>query len=322
MSKKLRATALLFSMILTSCNSASPVSGGGGVGDLQQRQIPAVPVPMPPYPNLVGIPADLSANTGEYLFDESINRTDGFGIYQADPRLKDLFSAQGVSELCWPTSLANAMAFQKLWRSESFPSLKLTVNPGEGDYTQQVRSFADFCHTDHNAGTTITNAADCIRRFYAESGYPGGWAFLIGPESQADPTTARQHPENRREVSVDDLRAHVGNDEGVILELYYEKYDPQAKKWTETNGHYVMVVGYDYDRAWGSDRIDLKIVNPDIDYSENSPEFRFDTVSMLKVTPDAGVAYPAGAGYFLDGTGFRGIDTRGFVRHLVVFLAK
>ncbi len=67
--------------------------------------------------------------TGPELYDESINFAPQFSVWQIDPRLSDLFGSQGQSELCWPTSLAHRMAYDKFWRQPSFPDIKLVTDP-------------------------------------------------------------------------------------------------------------------------------------------------------------------------------------------------
>lgn len=278
--------------------------------------------PASPSPNPSGIPVRWNPTPSTYLFDESLNFAPGFSVNQFDPRLSDLFDpVTHESMLCWPTSMANAMAYYKLWNTPPSSQLPLVSDPLTQDYTQQVREFAKLCHTDAAQGTNIYDALSCVRSFLQSGGIANPWAYLIGEYAQ-DAPPGEPLSNYQKQLSMQDIRAALKAGQGVILEIKWYRYDPTKKTWSTNAGHYVWVVGYDYDSSWGDDHMILKIVNPEIDYmSKTDPSNRWDTISILKIPQKPGEIYPPETGYLLDGLAFKSVQNsaKAFTRHILTF---
>lgn len=323
-SAKLLATVCAFGAIWSGCNSTAG-SAAGPASDAAPSTAPTVsptPVasPTPTYP------ANDGTTTSTYLFDESVNFEPGFSVFQGDSKLSDLFSSSGQSNLCVPTTIANIMAFQTMWRKPNFPDLKLVQTPGQGDYTEQVRYFAELCKTDVNYGTNMVSALQCIRQFYEDSGYKNGWAYGIGYVSDSD-ATSKAHWGGHKDLMIADLRYYLSHQVGVLMDVQWDSYDGSGNSWTtDDTGHAFWLAGYDYDKNpgddWGEDQIMLDIVNPDIDYSANTIQNRYDPVLMTRFQRAPGVRYPTGSNYVVEGVGFRGVLKRGFVKSVLVFLPE
>jgi hypothetical protein len=279
---------------------------------------------------VLGSQTSFASNSGEAdTYDESVDNAPPFSLNQNDPALSDLFNpANQKSGLCVPTTLANIVADQSVWRTPNFSHLQLTQTPEQGDYTQQVRYFAQQCHTDPVNGTIINNAASCIRQFYRNSGYQNGWAYLIGIEEFTDPqSVAFWH--GPRPLTIDDIRYYVSNHVGVLMDIFWEQqqqnptaFGPQGNNWVRKGGHTFMVAGYDYDFEWGPNQINLKVVNPEVTYASDDPSNHFDEITMTTAANTPGVSFPPGFTYVLSGKGFGNTSgtIRGFVRNIMVFL--
>ena len=259
-------------------------------------------------------------------FDESVNYAPAFSVSQEDPSLSDLFNpANGKSSLCVPTTLANIVGYQAMGRTPGFSSLRLVQSPDQTTYSQQVRFFAQHCGTNPANGTVVTNAVNCMRQFYRDSGYPTGWVYLIGREESADPqSVAFWH--GLRPLSIDDLRYYVWNQVGVLMDVYWEQQQQipgslgGVGPWVQKGGHTFMIAGYDYDFAWGQNQIHLKVVNPESTYTSGDPSTHFDDVTMTSVLATPGVSFPPTFNYVLSGKGFPTGNVRGYVRNIMVFL--
>jgi hypothetical protein len=278
--------------------------------------------PASPSPNPSGIPVHWAPTVSTYLFDESLNFAPGFSVNQFDPKLGDLFDpATHESMLCWPTSMANAMAYYKLWNAPPSSNLPLVADPLTGDYTQQVQEFARLCHTDPAQGTNIYDALNCVRFYLGSGGIAAPWAYLIGLYAKDSPP-GEPLTNYQKELSLQDIRSALKAGQGVLLEVMWYRYDPAQKLWWTKTGHYVWVVGYDYDASWGDDHMILKIVNPEIDYmSRPDPSNRWDTISILKIPQKSGETYPPETGYLLDGWAFKSVQNsaKAFTRHILTF---
>jgi hypothetical protein len=260
------------------------------------------------------VPTFVGDTTSSFLFDESINHQSGFTIAQTDQRLKDLFNPAGASALCGPTSLANIISYQKLWRASPFPNLLLIEDPLQGDYSKVVRDFASRCHTDPTSGTLISNLIPCLQQYLSESGYTQPQISLIGSAAQGA---------DRRIATIDDIRDFAKKDWGILLEMLWYTFNKETNSWTtDKSGHYVAVVGYDYDNSWGDTKIHLKVVNPEVDYRSRDANSRWDSVEMFSYPVKAGLSYPPLTRYVLDGFSFKGIKKRAFVRNIIAFIPE
>jgi hypothetical protein len=248
--------------------------------------------------------------TGPELYDESINFAPPFSVWQIDPKLGDLFGSHGQSELCWPTSFAHRMAYDKIWRQPPFTRIMLVADPRTDDYTQQVRHFADECRTDPDGGTPLVKAIPCLHRVFNEMGFANHDVLVIGRGGTGP---------NHRALTIDDIRTYAKQDVGVILTLGIYTYDSVAKKWVYAGGHYINLYGYDYNVNWGQENIILKVANPAVDYSGRDLMHRWDSISMIRIKQRSGVAYPPNVNYVLDGLHLPSLEKRSMLESIVVF---
>jgi hypothetical protein len=250
-------------------------------------------------------------------YDETVNYAPPFSMNQNDSSLSDLFNpANGKSGLCVPTTLANIAAEQAVYRSPDFSNLKLVATPDSGNYGEQVRYFAQNCHTDPVNGTLVQNAATCMRQFYAQSGYQDGWVYLIGKDEALDPESV-SFWHGPMTLTVDDIRYYLSKQVGVLMDIEWET---QAPNWVAKGGHTFMLAGYDYDFSWGQDKILLKVVNPENTYAPNDPTNHYDEVTMTSAASTPGASFPPGFTYVLSGNGFGTGAVRGYVRNIMAFL--
>jgi hypothetical protein len=86
-----------------------------------------------------------------------------------------------------------------------------------------------------------------------------------------------------------------------------------TKTWTRDSGHYIGVYGYDYNNSWGESQIQLKIINPEMQYDNTRKYAQFDTITVMKYSPQPGITYPVNRSFIATGSGFGGATDRGFV---------
>jgi hypothetical protein len=64
---------------------------------------------------------------------------------------------------------------------------------------------------------------------------------------------------------------------------------------------------------WGDNMIQLKVINPEMQYDSSRKHADFDTVTVERFSPQPGITYPANRSFVLSGTGFGGATERGFL---------
>jgi hypothetical protein len=163
-----------------------------------------------------------------------------------------------------------------------------------------------------------------MRRFYQNSGYTDGWAYLIGVEEPKDPVSVRFWG-GPRALTLESLRYYLSNHVGVLMDLTWEVETAPGSifgdpTWTTRGGHTFMVSGYDYDTAWGEDRIQLKVVNPENTYASDDASDHFDEITMTTTAGSPDVDFPRGFTYTLSGKGFPTDTVRGYVRNIMISL--
>ncbi len=167
-------------------------------------------------------------------------------------------------------------------------------------------------------GTLVVNLSSCISRTFLASGFTDSDVMVVGPQllPGLDPKFATQP----HVVTVTDIRDALKNGYGVIMDIkwFHPVETTSPISWASNSGHYVLVVGYDYDESFGDQKIILKIVNPEVNYSSRDPYQRFDNIEMMKIPKKANMNYPAGSDYILDGYNFKGYPNRAFVRYLIL----
>lgn len=266
------------------------------------------------------VPGTLQSLDFSVLYDDSFLNLPNFTVYQKDPRLADLFGPGAGSELCVPSVLAQNMIQFYAYHSPRYTQLKLAglnSNLTTIDPSQLVRQFASLCKTDKVVGTTPTNEMLCMKNFLVSSGYVNSDVKMITNENIAN---AASLPIIHRAPTLQDIRQYLSAGYGVKIGVGWYTYDAKAAKWNRTGGHAVSVVGFGYNQAWQDSQMVLRIVNPNLLYAQNRRDITFgDSISMVKTTEKAKVAYPAVSEYMLVGNGFQADN---FVENIMVFLPK
>jgi hypothetical protein len=264
------------------------------------------------------IPASQEPQTDVAVFDESFVFAPNFAINQNDPALSDIFSSAGKSELCFPTSLAEALVDLFAYHAPRFDALQLSglsANRSSIDPNALVHQLTTLCKTDLNKGTQELDGLQCVASLISQAGYGLGDTKLISPFDHS-----ANLPVVQRQVTIQDLRSALKSGFPVILETAWFSFDPATKQWIRRNGHYVSVYGYDYDLSWGENQIQLKVINPETNYGSGRMAALWDTVTVEKFSPQPGVVYPPNRSFILSGAGFGGATKRGFLG-LVLVLA-
>lgn len=261
------------------------------------------------------------------FYEESMNYAPEFSISQFDYRLHDLFSPDGENKICWPTTMANAIAYFSRWSNPPAPNLTLAADPINGDFSQQVREFYHLCNA-YQSGMPTTDAVECLRAYLRASGISAPWVYLIGPLATEFPEGAKLS-DYKRAVTPNDIRSALKNDDGVILvsstyehsgsELLNSPKHKMEKIWNYIGSHYIWVVGYDYNARWGKNFILLKIVDPSVNYMMRSSNARWDSILMKKMPRSINLQPSVPIKYFLDGSNFGSSQTQSFADSIIVF---
>ena len=260
------------------------------------------------------IPAPVQPITDPALFDETVLMAPNFAISQEDPALSELFSPTGASNLCVPTAIAQDLIFLSTYAKPSMNQLILSgMAPDRKsiDPNALIRQLASLCKTDAINGTTGYSAIDCVSTILKQSGYGLGNTTEIFPGFVPDST----RPVQARMVTLKDIRDTLKSGVPALLDVGWYKYDSTTQSWTYTGGHLIGVYGYDYSNAWGENMIQIKMINPDLDYGTGRG-IHYDTVTIERYSPQPGVKYPANRPFIFSGTSFGGTVTRGFLNGL------
>jgi hypothetical protein len=259
------------------------------------------------------IPLAPEPATDAEVFDESVIFAPNFGVNQNDPALSDLFSKAGLSNLCFPTTLAEDLIFLKGFSNPKFASLQLAGTSQDGktvDPNALIRQLAKDCKTNAETGTFDFDGLNCALAL-------AGNAQLISPFDQSPAGLNPPLPIETRQVKIEDIRNTLKRGVPAILEVAWFKFDAPTRTWIRDSGHYVGVYGYDYDNSWGENQIQLKIINPEMNYGTSRQYAQFDTVTIERVSPQPGIIYPANRPFIATGSGFGGSTDRGFVGTLL-----
>lgn len=107
-------------------------------------------------------------------------------FYQQDRRFSNLFSTDGKSMLCGPTSLANVLVYLKY---NHIPKYEKILK----DHKDELKLNADWvpflycsCGTDRNRGTSMSNLRDCAKEAIVEGGYNTDNVFIRGSRSSIE----------------------------------------------------------------------------------------------------------------------------------------
>jgi hypothetical protein len=256
-------------------------------------------------------PASQEPQTDAEIFDESVIFSPNFAINQNDPALSSLFGTGGVSNLCFPTSLAEVLVDLYGYHEPKFDRLALnglSTNHESIDPNALVSQLAAACKTDPNNGTQLTDGLNCIDSLFSQAGYGLGNTELISAFA-----TSNVLPIETRVPTIEDFRTALKAGNPLILEVAWFAYDPTNKSWNRQGGHYVSIYGYDYDLSWGESMIQLKAINPETAYLTNRSASLWDSITLQRYSPQPGITYPENRPFIVSGSGFGGLTKRGYI---------
>lgn len=205
-------------------------------------------------------------------FDESVNFQPGLNLYTEAAQLTDLYGTHG-SQLCAPNSFTHLSFYLRAhYKLAAAPDMD---NDGTADtFKDQIRYFFNLCSTDRETGTLYQTGLECLKTYITNSGYTP-WAYMIGSHS-------RDGNGALTAVTPDILRYYLANGVGVVMMIgWYKKTDQGA--YERTGGHFFNIYGYDYNKAWGAEKITLKSVNSWINYAGRDRTLMFDDITMTKI---------------------------------------
>lgn len=254
----------------------------------------------------------------EETYDESINFQPGLNLYNESAQLTDLFGTKG-SQLCAPNSITHAVTFLKYARNPAFPKLMSAPDmdsDGSADtYKDKIRYFFQNCQTDREVGTYYHQAITCMKDYVVQSGYTS-FTFMIGPHAKEAPI-GYQIEDVRRTITTSDLRYYLANQIPVIMGIGWYNFDQTTQTYVRNGGHFFNLYGYDYNTAWGDNRMNLKVVNSWINYTGRERVNMFDDVSMTRVT-GLPTYYPDSVVFELEGPGFTFANSKALVEDLFI----
>jgi|GEM_PF-2386753 len=246
-------------------------------------------------------------------FDETTNYHIGLNLYQ-DAQLTDLFGASG-SQLCAPVAITQGMAYLRYAAKFALKPIADLDRDGNADtFKDSIRYFFEKCGTDRDIGTRYHAAIYCMRAHIEESGFKA-WAYIMGAHAP-DAPPGSPIESTRHVLTVDDVRATVGRAFLVLMGVGWYKFDAASNTWVRDGGHFFNVYGYNWNKAWAADKMQLHVVNSWINYEGRSRETMFDTVTMTKVAGETGI--PWETAYELKGTGFDFTTHRALVEDIFV----
>ncbi|MBC7538503.1 MAG: hypothetical protein H7281_06770 [Bacteriovorax sp.] len=257
--------------------------------------------------------------TSELVFDEAMNIAPNFGVNQIDPDLKPYFDpATGKSELCVPTTLSHFLIYQ-MGITHALP-IQTNV-PGVSQDLQSIDANALIvdltkrCKTDLAKGTNGTNLMNCIGEamqvYFGES---------ISIDRIMKSSNDQKYPSyvqwENRTPELADIKNSIKNGDPVLASVNWWKIDPVTKIWTTTSGHEFMVYGYGWENYFQENLLQLDIMDPEYNWitSTTSSDFNTEMAIRRKDLPSSSI--------FLDGRGFNGQVSRGYLNSLTIIHIK
>lgn len=209
-------------------------------------------------------------------FDESVNFQPGLNLYTEAAQLTDLYGTKG-SQLCAPNSFTHLSYYLRASHPSHFnlaPAPDMDNDGTSDTFKDQIRYFFQLCSTDRENGTYYQKGLECVRTYITNSGYTP-WAYMIGSHSRDGDGTLTA-------VTPDILRYYLAGGVGVVMMIGWYKKNAQGA-YERTSGHFFNIYGYDYNTAWGTEKITLKAVNSWINYTGRDRTQMYDDITMTKI---------------------------------------
>lgn len=258
----------------------------------------------------VEVAAAAVENSQAALFDESIRQPVAAIFSQQDQRLRDLLGQDVQSNLCYPAALAQSLAYLRFNRATPFPNLRLgdhLLSTSQVDASALVRALTEKCKTDPIRGTDVRYSQSCPIKILEESGYKAEKVRVVYsiPKPELFPFPSQLIP---RTPTVDDIRTYLQAGYALIALTKGASADGRLR------GHAFAITGYDYQKKWGSQRIDLQAANPASPAAELG---KLNLDSLILQQPEDG---PLKGRLIINGPGFTSLGITDWLVGLVAIL--
>jgi hypothetical protein len=255
------------------------------------------------------------ATTAQQVFDEAVNIAPNFGINQLDEGLKPYFNpANGKSELCVPTSFANFLTYQmgithKLPISTNVPGVSSDLQ--SIDANALVTDLTKRCKTDLATGTASNNFMNCIGE--AMQTYFQKDAKVERINLPFKDLNFPSYVEwKNRAPDLTDIQQAIKNGDVVLASVAWYKIDPTTQKWVTTSGHEFVIYGYGRENYFENNLLQLAVLDPEFIWNMTNTTSDYNLVMAIRRKDDPN------SSIFLDGRGFNGQVSRGYLRSLTI----
>jgi hypothetical protein len=173
------------------------------------------------------------------------NKAPPYYVWQNDPGLTEYLTAGGVTGLCVPAAISNALIYEYAFKANPASRLKLpgliTDENGESvDSNAMLRYFAKACNYTKAHGTPLIDGAKCIAQFYLDSGYTHGEVRMIRKNVFDD---SRLVALENRVPTIQDIQKGLDQGYEVLASVVMMAFNTQTQRWVKTGSHSFNVYG-------------------------------------------------------------------------------
>jgi hypothetical protein len=180
-----------------------------------------------------------------------------YDFWQYDQKLSDMFDPKGHSEICGPTSLANALMFLRHKHKPEYPKILEKSLKKDANEEEMVECTFKLAGSPRE-GTGPSHILKAAHEALEQGGYSTKGTYIIAPWSTGE-------PEHKHPVSLHDLvEIHHANKTAILQFGWYDiEWDAKDHKWQykRHGGHFVNLAGYD-----AVNPLVFYICNPGLDY--------------------------------------------------------
>ena len=208
-------------------------------------------------------------------YDESVNHSPAFYIWQNDPGLSEFYSktfpdGSGTTDLCIPSSLSNILLYEYSQKKPFITNLKLPGISEDQKYidgSKLVKGFLSNCDLTKTENITPLSASSCLLKFYHEAGYQNAKVKLIRNFGPVESNDGVEYID--RIPTIADLHQALKDGYEVSAAIAFMKWDAPSKTWIKTGSHAFNVFGYSANTADQDQKIIIYLSNPTRNYAVN-----------------------------------------------------
>jgi hypothetical protein len=216
------------------------------------------------------------------------NKAPPYYIWQNDPQLTEYLNQNGVTGLCVPAAISNAVLYEFAFKAKRATGLKIPGIMTDGatgnalvDSNAMIRYFARTCGYQNGVGTSLVAGAECIAQFYQDSGYPDAQVKMIRKNV---PSNANDVEFIDRLPTTDDIAQALEQKYEVIASVVTMNYDVERARWIKVGSHSFNIYGIQGQT--------LTVSNPTRAYRMNFIDPVFDTITFDSASFGSGVSSP------------------------------